>query len=139
MIDAMLPEVASPLDAALRLELVETTTQGAILRLEPSELVATDGMLHGGAIATCVDTGAWYAVRAVADGDWVVASLAVDFLRPARPGAHRVTARCRRVGRLLAHADVELTPWDEPDRLVALGRASLARVDPPPAQTPSQT
>ena len=60
-----LPEVASKLDGAVGLTL-ESADDGAVtLRLEPGELaVVTEGelvYLHGGALATCIDTAAWYA------------------------------------------------------------------------------
>jgi acyl-coenzyme A thioesterase PaaI-like protein len=58
----------------------------------------------------------------------VAVDLRCDFLRLAAPQPHRVRARCLRSGRTLAVADVEITPWDEPERLVAVGRAQFARV-----------
>ena len=62
-------------------------------------------------------------------GDWVAVDLRVDFVRPAGAGPHRVRAQARRVGRRLALADVEIAPWDDPARPVALGRAQFARTD----------
>lgn len=123
------PVVASPLDGALRLELVGTDAGTATLRLEPTDLAVADGILHGGAIATCVDTASWYAARAASPGEWVVSALGIDFLRPGRMEPHRVSAVCRRAGRLLAVVVVEISSWDDPERVVALGRATLARVE----------
>ena len=85
--------------------------------------------LHGGALATCVDTAAWYAVVHEREGDWVMADLRCDFLRMAVRETHRIEARCLRAGRTLALADVRIAPWDQPDRAVAVGRAQLARID----------
>ena len=68
-----LPEVASKLDKAIGLTL-ESATEGAVtLRLDPGELavVAEDDLtyLHGGALATCIDTAAWYAAESAAPSD----------------------------------------------------------------------
>jgi uncharacterized protein (TIGR00369 family) len=103
-----------------------------VLRLDPTAVAvgATDPVtyIHGGALATCVDTAAWEAVAKITDGSWVVADMRVDFLRLARPEPHRVSAIVRKVGRSQAVADVEIAPWGDPGRPVVLGRVVLARV-----------
>jgi uncharacterized protein (TIGR00369 family) len=123
---------AAPLDAALRLTRQPDADGWAVLRLDPQPIVFSgdgdDAYIHGGALATCVDTAAWEAVVAIQPGTWVVADMRLDFLRLARPVPHRVRAHARRVGRRQAVADVEISAWDDPSRLVALGRATLTRV-----------
>jgi acyl-coenzyme A thioesterase PaaI-like protein len=124
----------SPLDEALGLRLESATAGVALLRLDPAAVaIAEDGgtvFLHGGALATCVDTGAWYAVDSAAPGQWVVSSLQLDCLRLARVEPHVVRATCRKAGRTLAVADVEIAAEDDPARVVAIGRATLARAAP---------
>lgn len=125
------PRIASPLDGALGHELVEVADGVAVLRLAPGEIAlgsVDPPHLHGGTLATCVDTASWYAACSAGGGDWVVSSLSVDFLRPIGLEDVRVTAQCRRAGRTLAVVDVELTRWDDSERVIAVGRASLARV-----------
>lgn len=121
----------SPLDDGLGLVLESAAGGVAELRLDPTPLAVfdLDGMpfLHGGALATCVDTAAWYAADSASPGPWLVSSFAIDFLRPAPADPHRVRATCRRAGRSLARVDVEIASSSEPDRLVALGRVTLAR------------
>ena len=121
----------SPFDAAIGLALVELLDDAVVLRLDPPE-TALGGddprpFLHGGALATCVDTAGWYAVEHASPGGW----LAIDLrcrLPPARSTRpHRVVGRCLARGRSLGAADVEISPWDEPERLVAVGRARFAR------------
>jgi uncharacterized protein (TIGR00369 family) len=123
---------AAVLDAALGLTREPDEGDAAVLRLDPSELAvgASEPVtyLHGGALATCVDTAAWEAVVRISDDSWVVADLRIDFLRLARNEPHRVRATARKVGRAQAVADVEISAWDDPSRLVALGRALLAKV-----------
>jgi len=125
-------EAASALDAAIGLHLEGHEPDGtAVLRLDPPPLAFGGGdppFLHGGALATCVDTAGWYAVVHARPGSWVAVDLRVDFLRLARPVAHRVTGRCLRAGRTLAVADVAIAPLADPERLVAVGRVQFARV-----------
>ena len=127
----LLDDPPSPLDAAIGLVAVELLDDAVVLRLDPPDL-ALGGeqprpFLHGGTLATCVDTAGWYAVAHKSPGEWIAVDLRCDFLRLAAPVPHRVVGRCLTAGRTLATADVEITPWDEPDRLVAVGRARYIR------------
>jgi uncharacterized protein (TIGR00369 family) len=69
------------------------------------------GTLHGGVLATLVDTAMGTAVRStIEDGDVPATSqLTVTYLRPGRPGTVEVTARVRTRGEHLTvcEADVE--------------------------------
>jgi uncharacterized protein (TIGR00369 family) len=125
-------ESAAPLDAALGLTRCADDGEWVVLRLEPTDVAvgATEPVtyLHGGALATCVDTAAWEAVARVSDESWVVADLRIDFVRLAKNQAHRIRAIARKVGRTQAVADVEICSWEDSDRLVALGRVLLTRI-----------
>jgi uncharacterized protein (TIGR00369 family) len=127
-----LPRVASKLDGALELTLEDAEGGVVTLRLAPGELAVVEEdereYLHGGALATCVDTAAWYAATSASGGDWLVVTLQVDALRLARSERHRVVGRCIRAGRTRAVVDVEISPDSDPTRIVAVGRASLTRV-----------
>jgi uncharacterized protein (TIGR00369 family) len=69
------------------------------------------GTLHGGVLATLVDTAMGAAVRSATDGGDVPATsqLTVTYLRPGKPGELGVTARVRTKGEHLTvcEADVE--------------------------------
>jgi uncharacterized protein (TIGR00369 family) len=123
---------AAPLDAALGLVRVTDDGDVAVLRLDPTALAvgATEPVtyVHGGVLATCIDTAAWEAVVRVSDDTWVVADMRIDFVRLGRNEPHRVRATARKIGRTQAVADVEISAWDDPSRLVALGRVLLAKV-----------
>jgi uncharacterized protein (TIGR00369 family) len=126
-----LPPVASKLDGAIGLTL-ESAEDGVVtLRLEPGAVGVVEEdertYLHGGTLATCVDTAAWYAAASASEGDWLVTGLQLEALRLARSEAHRVIARCVRAGRTRAVVDVEIASEVDPERIVAVGRASLAR------------
>lgn len=120
---------AAPLDAAIGLVLLEPEGDGSLLRLQPSAAAIVEGdppFLHGGVLATCVDTAAWAAVDRERPGlSWIVTDLRLDCLRLARAEPHLVRGRVRRAGRRLAVVDVEIAPEAEPERPVALGRVSL--------------
>ena len=124
---------AAPLDAALGLTRAADDGEWAVLTLDPSQLAvgATDPVayLHGGVLATCVDTAAWEALVRDHEGTWVVADMRLDFLRLARPQPHTIRARVRRAGRKQAVVDVEIAATEDAERLVALGRATLSRTD----------
>ena len=123
---------AAPLDAALGLTREVDDGDWAVLRLEPSEIAigATDPVtyLHGGVLATCIDTAAWEAIVRVSTDSWVVADMRIDFVKLGRNETHRVRATARKIGRAQAVADVEIAAWDDPGRIVALGRVLLAKV-----------
>lgn len=127
----------SPLDDAIGLRLVEVHDDRVVLRLDPPA-AALGGeeprpFLHGGTLATCVDTAGWAAVEAASPGgSWIAIDLRCDFVRLAAPAPHRVTGRCLRAGRTLAVADVAVEPWDEPGRVVAAGRAQFIRTGEAP-------
>ena len=127
-----LPRVASKLDESIGLTLVSAEDGMATLRLEPSEVGVVEdrelSYLHGGALATCVDTAAWYAAASASQSeDWLVTGIQLEALRLARDEPHQVTARCIRAGRTRAVVDVEIASDRDPSRIVAVGRASLAR------------
>jgi uncharacterized protein (TIGR00369 family) len=118
------------LDASIGLVQEKAADGHAVFRFDPTSLATVAGetpFVHGGALASCVDTAAWAAVASACGDDWLVVDLRVDFMRLARPVPHVVTATVRRAGRRLAVADVEIAPEHELERPVALGRVTLAR------------
>ena len=126
-----LPAVASKLDETLGLTLVSADDAVVTLRLEPGKVGVVEederSYLHGGTLATCVDTAAWYAAASASQSeDWLVVGLQLEALCLARDEPHLVTARCIRAGRTRAVVDVEIASEPDPSRIVAVGRASLA-------------
>jgi uncharacterized protein (TIGR00369 family) len=84
-------------------------------------------MLHGGTLATLVDTAGWYAVMAKAPATWIAVDLRSDFLRMADLSPLKVTGRCLRAGRTLAVCDVTVAPWDAPEKTTSVGRIQFIR------------
>ena len=126
-----LPPVASKLDSTLGLTLEGAEDGIATLRLDPGEIAVVEEeereYLHGGTLATCIDTAAWYAATSASPGDWLITGLQLEALRLARPEAHSVIARCVRAGRTRAVVDVEIVSDADPERVVTVGRVSLLR------------
>jgi uncharacterized protein (TIGR00369 family) len=123
--------VGSPLDDALGFSFSGIEDGEVVCRLSPTHAALgtiEPPTLHGGALATCVDSACWYAVvEASGSQEWVAVDLGIDYLRPAPPDPLRLTATCLRAGRSLAVAEVRITLSGEPDRLLAVGRATFAR------------
>ena len=125
-------ESAAPLDAHLGLTRAVDEGAWTVLRLDPAAVAvgSTDPVvyLHGGALATCIDTASWEAVVRDHEGNWVVADMRIDFVRLARNEPHQVRALIRKVGRNQAVVDVEVASSDDASHVVALGRVSLTKV-----------
>ena len=93
-------------------EVQEADDGSARIRFEArDEHLNPAGTLHGGVLATLVDTAMGTAVRSATSDDDVPATsqLTVTYLRPGKPGVLEVTARVRTKGEHLTvcEADVE--------------------------------
>lgn len=91
------------------------------LRPELERITGT-GQLHGGAIASLLDTAATFAIIAATGRPAPTVDIRVDYLRPAM-GALRAEAEVLRIGRSIASADVRC--FGEDSRVVALARATF--------------
>jgi uncharacterized protein (TIGR00369 family) len=105
---------AAPGGFAQRLGAQVTGTDDGEARIEfdvAEEHLNPAGTLHGGVVATLVDTAMGQAVRTTTGADEVPATsqLTVTYLRPGAPGRLAVTARVRTRGEHLTvcEADVE--------------------------------
>lgn len=83
---------------------------------------ATNGV-HGGALATALDTVAGFAVISVVGADITTVDLRTDFVRPAVDADFRVNGRELRVGRRFGWADADVTTLD--GRVVAAARGTF--------------
>jgi uncharacterized protein (TIGR00369 family) len=123
--------VGSPLDDALGFSFSGIEDGAVVCRLAPTHAALgtiEPPTLHGGTLATCIDTACWYAlVHESGSQEWVAVDLRCDYLRPAPPDPLRIEAACLRVGRRLGVVDVRIALSGEPDRLIAVGRGTFAR------------
>lgn len=83
------------------------------------ELMRQGGLMHGGAVASLIDTAAAFAVMTLlpAGRHTVTVDLTIHYLRPALQGRLQATARVLRAGRRVATVSVEAA--DQSGKLTA--------------------
>jgi uncharacterized protein (TIGR00369 family) len=122
---------ASPVHRALRLRVAEGDGD-IVLRADAGpEHLAEDGAdyLHGGVVATVLDTTATFALIGATGADWNTVDLRVDYLRPAPPGELLARGNAVQIGKRLGRASAELFAA-ESGRLVASATGTFARANP---------
>jgi len=95
----------------LGLEYVDVEDDGAAVELDADDRhLNLHGTVHGGAIATLIDSAMGAAVRREDTGDEapVTIEMKVTYLRPARPGRLRAEAAIRRRGSRIVIAEVDV-------------------------------
>ncbi len=83
------------------------------------------GIVHGGVMATLLDTATFWAayLRLPEDVGLVNVDLALTYLRPCAGGHLTAEGRCLRAGRQLSYAEASL--WDERGELLARATSTL--------------
>jgi len=100
-----------PFAKLLGIELEEIGPGRATLGLNiRTELKQNNGVVHGGAIASLIDTATAFAIIALLpEGEQATTvDLTISYLRPLTKGRARATARVARAGRRLIVASAEL-------------------------------
>ncbi len=92
------------------------------------ELTRMEGILHGGALASLIDTAAAFAVLSVLtpDQQTVTVDLTIHYLRPVTAGQVAARARVVRAGRRLVNVAVEAA--DSDNRLIASAMLIYAKL-----------
>jgi uncharacterized protein (TIGR00369 family) len=88
------------------------------------------GGVHGGALATALDTAACFAVISVVGADVTTVDLRTDFVRPALDEEFRVRGRELRVGKRFGWADAAVETVE--GRIVAAARGTFVWEDATP-------
>jgi|SRR5437870_9351681 len=104
----------------LRLELGDVASGEVSIHLDVrDELKQNQGVVHGGAVASLIDTASAFAVltQLALDERVTTADLTIHYLRPITSGRMVATARVIRGGRRLFVLSVDVT--NDKDRLVA--------------------
>jgi len=93
-----------------------------------SELLQNNGVVHGGALATLIDSAAAFAVIPLLQDDETATTvdLTINYLRPLKNGAAQVSARVLREGSRLIVLSAEVS--DEIGNLVATGLTTYIRL-----------
>lgn len=102
---------STSLHRALGLRVTSAGDHGVVLQAKAGrEYLSEDGgdYLHGGVVATVLDTAATFALIGATGTDWSTVDLRVDYLRPAPPGALEIRGSAEQIGRRLGRARAEL-------------------------------
>jgi uncharacterized protein (TIGR00369 family) len=114
---------------ALRLSVVSCDATGIVLRARTdAEHAAADGeeFLHGGVVATVLDSTATFALIAATGVDWNTVDLRLDYLRPAPLGVLEARGTVVQAGRRLGRATAQLVQAGS-DRVVAYAAGTFVR------------
>lgn len=113
----------------LGIEVMDTVKGDARLKLEAEERhLNPAGTVHGGAIATLVDTAMGEAVATWAE-DRIPATveIKINYLEPGRPGALIATARTRRPGKRFTVLEAEVVQ-EESGEHIAYATATFTTI-----------
>ncbi|HLG14045.1 MAG TPA: PaaI family thioesterase [Blastocatellia bacterium] len=93
------------------------------------ELMQLQGVMHGGAIATLIDTAVAFAIIGASEpGDrFTTVEMKVNYLAAIREGRVTAEARLIRDGRRIVVAECDV--WDSSGRLAAKGLLTYIRLD----------
>lgn len=87
---------------------------------------ADRGTIHGGIIATLLDTAVSFALIAGSGHDWVTVDLRVDYLRPVIAGTVTAEAEVLRAGRRIGSARARLYDAEGHECAVGIGTFAAA-------------
>jgi uncharacterized protein (TIGR00369 family) len=116
---------SSEVHPRIGLALVEWGTDGVVFRLRPDGWTRdpASGAIHGGILATALDTAACFAAIAAAGVDCSTLDLRCDYLRPALDDEFLVRGTPLRAGKRIAWADAMISTLG--GRVVAVGRGTF--------------
>jgi uncharacterized protein (TIGR00369 family) len=116
----------SPFPAHLPFRLASIGLDEARVELEVEQIhLQPLGTVHGGVIATLIDTATYWAAFLVLPENTglVNVDLKLNYLRPVSGGVLIAEGRCLRAGRTISYAEAHVTDGD--GRLVAHGTSTL--------------
>lgn len=119
---------AVPFWETLGLELLEAGGGRAAMRVAFRDAHLQSGVMHGGVVASLVDSACACAAVSLLHPDAYATSvnLQVAFLRTVRGGRLTARAECIRAGRRVLFCEARV--WNEDGELVASGSSQLVRV-----------
>jgi acyl-CoA thioesterase len=121
----------------LGMEFVGAARGEARIALElREELTRNEGLMHGGAVASLMDTASAFAVMSLLEPgqSTVTIDLTIHFLRPVLRGRIEARARVLRAGRRIATLSIDTT--DDAGKLTATATTTYLIQAETPGQTP---
>jgi len=121
----------SPVHRALRIQAEHAPSGELRLRCQPGpQHAGEDGasFLHGGVIATLLDTAATFALIKASGTDWATVDMRIDYLRPAPCAELLIKGSAVHVGSRIGRATAELS---EPGTgILATAAGTFTRLQP---------
>jgi uncharacterized protein (TIGR00369 family) len=113
-----------PSHMAMRLVSIDFDTAGIEIALGRSHLQPY-GIVHGGVLATLIDTATFWAayLRIPEDAGLVNVDLKLNYLKPVRNGKLRAEGLCIKPGRSISYAEAKV--YDESKEIVVHGTSTL--------------
>ena len=109
----------------MRLEAIDIDRATILLDIDPQRHFQPFGIVHGGVLATLIDTATFWAAfaRLPQDAGLVNVDLKLNYLQPASAGRLTAEGRCIRPGRSINYAEAHV--YDESGALLAHGTSTL--------------
>lgn len=116
----------SPYPRHLRMQLVSISVDQAVVKLKTEQChLQPFGIVHGGVLATLVDTATFWSVflRLPEDAGLVNIDLKLNYLKSINTGLMTAQGRCIRAGRSINYAEASVK--DKEGNLIAHGTSTL--------------
>jgi uncharacterized protein (TIGR00369 family) len=116
----------SPYPQHLRMQLVSISVDQAVVKLKTEQChLQPFGIVHGGVLATLVDTATFWSVflRLPEDSGLVNIDLKLNYLKSISTGLMTAQGRCIRAGRSINYAEASVK--DKEGNLIAHGTSTL--------------
>ncbi|UCC19518.1 MAG: PaaI family thioesterase [Promethearchaeota archaeon] len=117
-----------PFYSTLGFELQEISNGRAVFEIEIREELTQNGMIHGGVLASLVDsTCACAAFSLIFPHGYVTTiDLRVEFLKPVSKGRLKTIAKCIKSGKNIFFCNAKI--WNETGDLICTGSSQLLRI-----------
>jgi len=118
-----------PFYSTLGFELIEINNGKAIFELVIRKALTQNGMIHGGVLASIIDSTCACAAYSLIfpHGYITTIDLQVQFLKPANKGRLKAIAECIKGGKNIFFCKAEV--WNEEGNLISTGTSQLLRVE----------
>ncbi|MFX0038315.1 MAG: PaaI family thioesterase [Promethearchaeota archaeon] len=117
-----------PFYSTLGFELKEISNGIAIFEIEIRKELTQNGMIHGGVLASLIDsTCACAALSLILPNGYITTiDLQVEFLKPVSKGRLKAKAKCLKSGKNIFFCKAKI--WNENGELVCTGSSQLLRI-----------
>lgn len=124
-LEKLVLDASYPRLIGMRLEAIDIDRATLLLDIDARRHYQPFGIVHGGVLATLIDTATFWAayMRLPQDTGLVNIDLKLNYLQPAAGGRLTAEGRCIRPGRTLSYTEAHI--YDESGALLAHGTSTL--------------